>query len=796
MRVRFGVRRSIDGWEVSPSIETGPDARAVLRTTPRLLGRAGSGTAAYPLPPKEEADALAADAPHRDLCTAAEPAPLVEVHRAIVDRAPRSGDMVRFGRYLFETLIGDPLWNTLVTRAAGKRIEIGIVCDADDQAINKLPWEMMRTDVRYLAQTPGVSIVRRIRDPGARAPVPGVDAAVNASRPNGATPSAAEFPRGPLHSPPRVLFVVGTGLDDPEIRPGAEYVRLLMSLRARGTEHRLQTRLVQLATPAKMQAAILDFRPDVVHMICHGWHDAVGQGYIELVDEQDAAARTNVYPGALLALLRPASEQSLPHVVVLSACYTASVAPGVGQVAAPIAAELVHGGVPVVVGMSGRVSDQACRLFTRRFYEALLDREDVASAAAEGRLAALAEGGVDPDAGVDWTLPTLYVTGDPSWRGLEIPEPVLPDEWFGGATEYGTGPHPAFCDRLHLFERFDVLLAGRDEQRVLTGRPAGIQVVTIAVDTPDDRQESERQLGRTWLLREFAAKAAREGHLPCLVVPSDLVAESPKTLRSLVECLGRAMRDTQRIFGLTAPAAPNLQPLLALNDGDVLPADTSAELRDVSPTYDAASIELHAVALRIDLLRLLEQVRRRRPPPHGSGARLVLLIDDLHRMGADAVRALLYGLLGTAGLRLARDDVRIVLSYSTTPITGQEATKKEIDDWLGDVTWVDARKLEPFRPPVEEGIAYQHYLMHWYDEKSLEARPLTVNERSTLCEVFLRQLSEDVKGIPYRLKPDEEGSKLVRRWLEISQADPDRAVLRPADDEDRLRLVRAQAGGG
>lgn len=793
MRVRLEVRRSAGGWDVSPSIETDPDRLAAAQPLPRVLGRAGSGAAAYPQPPKEEADALTADAPHRDLCTTADPAPLVEVHRAIVDRALRSNDMMRFGRYLFDTLIGQRLWDALVARAGGACIEIEIVCDADDQAINKLPWEMMRTGARYLAQASGVSIVRRIRDPAARKPVVAAGVTVAAPMPDAAAPAS---PRGPLHSPPRVLFVVGTGLDDQEIRPGAEYVRLLMSLRARGTEHRLQTRLVQLATPAKMKAAIVDFRPDVVHLICHGWHDADGKGYVELVDGSDPAARINVYPGALLGLLRPVPEMSLPVVVVLSACYTASVAPGVGQVAAPIAAELVHGGVPVVVGMSGRVSDQACRLFTRRFYEALLDREDVAAAAAEGRLAALSEGGVDPDAGVDWTLPTLYVTGDPSWRGLDIPEPVLPDAWFGGATEYGTGPHPAFCDRLHLFERFDVLLAGRDEQRILTGRPAGMQVLAIAVDTPDDRQESERQLGRTWLLREFAAKAAREGHLPCLVVPSELVAEPPKTMRSLLECVARAMRDTQRNFVLTAPAAPNLQSLLALDAGDPIPAGAHAELRDVSATYDPASVELHAIALRLDLLRLLEQVRCTRPPAHGSRARLVLLIDDLHRMGADAVRALLHGLLGTAGLRLARDHVRIVLSYSTTPVTGQEATKKEIDDWLGDVTWVDARKLEPFRPPVEEPIAYQHYLLHWYDEKSLKARPLTVDERSTLYELFLKQLSEQVKGIPYRLRPGEDGSKLVRLYLEISQAMPDRGVLRPADDEDRLKLVRARVGGG
>jgi hypothetical protein len=782
MRVNLDIRKRDDGWDVLPSIEAEPAdvlAGAAASTpvidpetgTPwrRALGRVGTDPLWYPLPPEADVLALGADATHCDLCSAKDVTPLVAVHQTIVDRNPPADAMRRVGRYLFETLIGGRLWDALVTQAAGAPIQLAVECDWEEQSINKLPWEMMRTADRYLAQMPGVSIVRRIRD-------------------------ASAPPQRPLHSPPRVLFVVGTGLDDDVIRPGAEYLRLLMALRARGTEHRLQTRIVQLATPAKTQAAIIDFEPDVVHFICHGWHDASGKGYLELVDGTDPRVRLNVFPAGLLQILRTASNLPLPHVVVLSACYSASVDPAVGQLAAPIAAELVHNGVPVVVGMSGRVSDQACRLFTRRFYEALLDREDVARATAEGRLAALAEGGVDPEAGVDWTLPTLYVTGDRKWRGLDIPEPALPDEWFGGAAEYGTGPHPVFCDRLDLFERFDILLARTEEQRVLTGRPTGIQVLAISVDISDTVHESER-LGRTWLLREFAAKAAREGHLPCLVEPRDLVEEPLNDLRSLLECLTQALRDTQRNFRLAAPAAPSLQLLRGLNAGDPIPAGAHAEIRDVSPTYDPASTELYAVALRLDLLRMLEQVRAARVP-HSSPARLILLIDDLHRMGANAVRSLLFGLLGTAGLRHARDDIRIVLSYSTAPVTGQEATKKAVDDWLGEVTWVEQRKLEPFRSPVEELIAYQHYLLNWFNDESRQNWPLTVNERSPLYEVFANHFSKGVKGIPYRLKPGEQASQVIQTYLDISKALNDNGVLRPADDEDRLQLVRVPRGPG
>jgi hypothetical protein len=42
----------------------------------------------------------------------------------------------------------------------------------------------------------------------------------------------------------------------------------------------------------------------------------------------------------------------------------------------PLAVQLVEIGVPVVVGMAGEVSEQACRFFARRFYEGFLEGEE------------------------------------------------------------------------------------------------------------------------------------------------------------------------------------------------------------------------------------------------------------------------------------------------------------------------------------------------------------------------------------------------------------------------------------
>ena len=80
-------------------------------------------------------------------------------------------------------------------------------------------------------------------------------------------------------------------------------------------------------------------------------------------------------------------------------------------------------------------------MFTRRFYEALLDGSDPAFAAAQGRVAALSEQGVDPKASADWTLPTVFVSGHPLWKQFQIP-PGPADHWPAAAADYAPPRKP------------------------------------------------------------------------------------------------------------------------------------------------------------------------------------------------------------------------------------------------------------------------------------------------------------------------------------------------------------------
>jgi CHAT domain-containing protein len=172
------------------------------------------------------------------------------------------------------------------------------------------------------------------------------------------------------------------------IRPGAEYLGLVRGLRT--NELSLKLHLLLEANVDTLSAAIEEFRPTVVHFICHGDVSSAGAGFLELTDPQDPSKSASVYGPSLIGALRTKKNLPLPQIVVLNACYTAAARFWkVGQVASPLSVELLQSGVPVVVGMAGRVADQACRLFTRGFYESLLTQGEIAVAAGEGRRAGI-----------------------------------------------------------------------------------------------------------------------------------------------------------------------------------------------------------------------------------------------------------------------------------------------------------------------------------------------------------------------------------------------------------------------
>ncbi len=148
----------------------------------------------FPQPPEGLHDPGAEHSGH--LVTAAD---IAAAYDAI---AGRRGDIARFGHYLFDALIGTQNWLQILALVRSldiKTLELALAWSSDDLDLHRLNWEMLHDDHRFLAAGAGrvhISVTRIVDSPevqGARQ----------------------------LHSPPRILFVVGTSLVDREIRPGA-----------------------------------------------------------------------------------------------------------------------------------------------------------------------------------------------------------------------------------------------------------------------------------------------------------------------------------------------------------------------------------------------------------------------------------------------------------------------------------------------------------------------------------------------------------------------------------------------
>ena len=698
--------------------------------------------------------------------------PLLEAFLNVVQRRVEAGQVEAFGRYLFSTLLGQAWWDAVDALAGQEPIELALCWQAGDAVMNRLPWEMMHADQGFLAALPQIAITRRV---------------------SGTT---ATLDR--IASPPRVLFGVGSALDDAAISAGAEYMSLLRRLRH--GDLALKTYLLPQASTATLAAAIAWFEPAVVHLVAHG-AASDDKGHLNMADPTDPAKQVEVYAPNLLGALSANGQRPLPQIVVLNACYTATTDLGQsGEVAFPLAVELVQAGVPVVVGMAGEVADQACRLFTRRLYEALLLGEDVAQAVAEGRRAGITQG-ADPRATVDWAFPVLYLSDAVAQPKVEVA--VLQQEaaWQRVAAEYATPGFPAFCDRHNLLRWHDLLLtADPAVQRAAAHRAADLQVLAIHTERSDTPDHAGPRYGRTWLLREFAAKAVRDGHAPVLVsrdVLGGAALDWPRDLQSLVEWILTAAGHSAAQFGVTPPGECLAQVLWgALDEGDRLPACLGGE--GIVPPIKTKVNALNVVsaALRLDLLAFLERVRAMRPPEERDKTKLLLLIDDVHQMEA-AASLLLNGLIGGPhGLQRARREVAVVLTYAMLPLPGQETAVQAIKDWLGGAQWAESQSLAGFAE-TQERRAYETFMLHWRDDETNAYRPLSVSRSpdegvQLFVERVFKRLSKTVARIPSNLK--EGASDDIRTFLFMFEGHELNPLIE-ADDEDALRLVRQDARG-
>jgi len=747
-------------WQVTVSCPalglTGPRPGRAMRRLP------GTGRDAFPLAPVSEL-LPAAEQPAccRLYCCTQDATVLTEGRRRIIDRNPDLGTGTSpFGGYLFHALIGAASWQWIRDVSAGQHarcIELALSWSNKDANLNRLNWELMHDGQGFLAAgQPGVTVA--------------ITRLVAGTKGDRWKPRQVEFP-------PRILFVVGTTLNDPSIRPAAEFLGLLRELQDSG--RRIRARVLEKTRPRELERVISVFHPDVVHFICHGdWDRDSGRGYLELAPDDPNGARAR-YADQLYAAMTANAQP--PPLVVLSACRTGSAEappPDVLEGAhdlAPLATELVSLGVPLVLGMAGRVSDTACRLFTQQFGDALVRGESLVVATAEARRATVSQGR-SADETVDWAFPALFAAEqvDPGYAPVPpgAADPATVEEnWI---QEYDLERFPVFCGRNDFFQAYYGFF-GPSPQRVLA----------IVAD-------GQSGVGRTRLLLELATQMLRDGHIPIILTPDTPDWAAPNSLSAFADSLAKAIREVRRILHLGTPPESQLEMLQpgrsALNPGQLsLRRDIAVEL--------AADGELTAVALRLalqaDLRRLVKDARKRHESVQRAEGRVVILLDQVEQYGA-LMQEVIYRMLDGAGFGTSEEPVPAVLALAL----GQPANTvvKDTLERVASRKWLRQLMLKPFDYETDEDLlAYSWILLNPPPDFSIGRYFLNYAAAKETVESARGIMQTMFKGLPGEFANQDKFEGFTKSFLPLKFI---KALPSNQDDEKILKLVQSQIDRG
>ncbi len=580
-------------------------------------------------------------------------------------------------QHLFATLLG-PWWPLLTAELEGllpaalpPAVEIALGLDNAPDLVG-LPWELMRGDTGYIAS--GHPVKKGVAD-------------LVITRRTARSPIVAE----PMVHPLRYLFVIGNELDD-TLRAGAECMGMLRQM---GPQ--VQDRVLMLASAGRPLADIVDeFRPHVVHVICHGTEGPGGTVLLELFDH--AASKVQPMPAADLIeslVLERNGRTWCPQAVVLSACSSGTRLTSAGQ--GDLAAELVRAGIPVVVGMAAEISDLACRLFTRRLGVAVSGGMPLVIAAARGRRAALRDPDMPKDS-FDWGLINL-VMGDDVPSEIQVPPADtsvevrrIVDRLDGYSLpidrDLQTRRLPPFVGRSDVIAAFYELLSGR-----------GAPVLCLLAYPPDP----QNKVGKRRTMAELAAIAIRAGHVPVVVMPrAGSERGMPRTVADLGKELEVAIRKAREVFGL-----PDVSLAIEGALAGAAPILASSIRRPLAKDLEA----LHDAAF-----------------PGGAVGEVVVFVNDVHRFG-DAIQPWFVDLLDGKGLGASRR-IRVVTSYAMKAKDDAQATWGQHDVFIEElVTRTERTRLRGVRLDrlssrlgsdssaqptigVEERLAYQRLLLH------------------------------------------------------------------------------------
>ena len=409
---------------------------------------------------------------------------------------------------------------------------------------------------------------------------------------------------------PLVLFVIGSDLNDPRVKAGAEYLGLMKRLEA--TSLVMETQVLMRATRKSIEETVQRVRPSIVVFICHGSIRGDGVGQLELTPEDKTQKSDTLTGDQLRDLLH-----GIPQAVVMNACETGASS----RSSVPLAWDMVSEEIPLAIGMTGRVADRACRLFSRRFFEALLGDEDVYAATAVARQEGMLLGS-DPEKSVDWAMPALFML-----EGVTV---KVDDAAVAAMRERAR--------RAKLFRRISnpLVVCGRidciTEYSRVVGTPVKFDAPRTLALRVTEKYEGDftPRYGKTRTLEELAAIGALWGHIPCLV------RNPSSTLWGLCLNILASIQETRQALGievdLTASELIKLSDYLTLGTGTPAPAVMAQlVLNQQKPPMPVENA--HPKALLAALQAELAKLAADAAPLKGTAqdAKVVVFIDDLQR---------------------------------------------------------------------------------------------------------------------------------------------------------------------
>jgi hypothetical protein len=668
----------------------------------------------------------------------------------VAEGKPHEGQVRLLGQHFFESLLGHGAWDEILRKAEDddvRMIELALSWPADLQELHSPPWEAMHDGDDFLGANGRLSIA--------------LTRVVQAEWCRDAPPR--------VPSPARVLFAIGTKSSDPEIKVGMEVVGLLRE--AERGPGAIDPLILEEASIDSLADACANFQPHIVHFVGHGRISSQGKGELGLCDPR-TEKREMVGAIGLMGALNAAPK--LPLVVMLTGCKSAAS----GRHVDPLAAELVRNGIPIAVGMAGRIADPVCRLFARRFGVSLSKGEALVKAVTDGRRAGLQKQAGEAEDDPAWVLPSVYiapkVTAEYAPVNAANPSPVQ-----ALVKNYDISLDPVFCGRVNLTRQFDRLLTKEDDRWTLVAYTEG-----------------REQLGRTRLLHEFAVRALRRGHLVVMIDDKgNDISLLPRTPSGLATDMLEATMEARKHFDLDAPRKSLLVkeleragPFRLELDG----ADSANQRRGRFGTFiDACregSDEINDELIRgmlpeilsNDLVELAADAREHSSESFSEESRVVVILGGVGNWG-ELTAPLFSKLLNSHGLGTSKEPVPV---FATCAL---EDSRRELED-ARDNANPASTNWEPFDRfrGGEELLAYLNFLLY-----PLKAKPGGMAMRSYVpncnppshAHDWEETLKLSLEGVPGKLE-DPLMRIVVHMLAEVES-------LLEADDDDVMKRYLA-----